>query len=309
MSFTAASWTANVLLDGADAETVMPVAKWITTTQMAASDEVAVLVFGETNTDDGLVLGPYGSVPTYNYATAPAGLLAASFLPLPGLRGLWLPGSATETGAVADLSGQGRTLAYNGNPTLNLHNSLIPYFDYDGAGDFHSRADEAGLDVLGAETYIASAYRGLTVGGWFRITTGGGFNGLISKWKDNGVNQRGYILLHDNSATPKIYGGVSGNLTNTFLTSGIPAALAAWHFCVMRFTPSTAVDVFVDGVSERLSASIPASVANSTEQLNIGGYNSVGNLAGRWAMAFLCAAAVPDAMLGELYNRTSTLFA
>lgn len=67
VSFSASDWTALVLLDGADLEAQMPVGQWIPSSMMAADAEVAVLVFGGTNTDDGVVLGPYGAVSLWNF--------------------------------------------------------------------------------------------------------------------------------------------------------------------------------------------------------------------------------------------------
>jgi hypothetical protein len=79
LSFDSATWTAAVLLDGSDAETVMPVGEWVPAAMLDAADEVAVLIFGGTNNDDGLILGPYGSVSTYNYPEI-AGLTAGAVL-------------------------------------------------------------------------------------------------------------------------------------------------------------------------------------------------------------------------------------
>ena len=67
LTFDPSTWTAAVLLEGSDAETVMPVAEWVPAGLLDAADEVAVVVFGGTNSDDGLILGPYGGVSTYNY--------------------------------------------------------------------------------------------------------------------------------------------------------------------------------------------------------------------------------------------------
>lgn len=69
LTFDAATWTASVLLHGSDAETIMYVGEWVPAALLDVADEVAVLLFGDhpTDTDDGLVLGPYGSVSTFNY--------------------------------------------------------------------------------------------------------------------------------------------------------------------------------------------------------------------------------------------------
>src|SRR5262245_27954142 len=67
VSFSASNWTADVLLDGALADVILPVGEWVPSGMLDADDEVAVLLFHDTNPDDGLVLGPYGGVSTYNY--------------------------------------------------------------------------------------------------------------------------------------------------------------------------------------------------------------------------------------------------
>jgi hypothetical protein len=79
LSFDSATWTAAVLLDGSDAETVMPVGEWVPAGMLDAADEAAVLIFGGTNNDDGLILGAYGSVSTYNYPEL-SGLTAGAVL-------------------------------------------------------------------------------------------------------------------------------------------------------------------------------------------------------------------------------------
>jgi len=67
LSFDSSAWTALVLLDGADTEAQLPVAQWIPSAMLTADSELAVLVFGGTDTDDGLVLGPYGAAGLWNY--------------------------------------------------------------------------------------------------------------------------------------------------------------------------------------------------------------------------------------------------
>lgn len=233
---------------------------------------------------------------------------------LPGLRGLWYPGSADNTGAIYDASGQQRTLTYNGNPTLNLHNGLVPYFDYDGTGDFHSRADEAGLDILGTETYIAAALRGLTVGGWFWTddVTSNITQGLITKYNTTG-NQRAFQLSLNITGgiagTPQMSVSVDGTATHVS-TAAAPLVVNSWNFVVGRFSPAVPENaVFVNGVKAINVTSVPASVFNSTASLEIGRRSvAATELNGRCAMVFLCAAALPDALLIRLFEQTGPLF-
>src|SRR5436190_1757682 len=87
LSFSASDWTAMVYLDGADAEAQIPVGQWVPSAMMAVDSEVAVLVFGGTNTDDALVLGPYGVVNLWArisisaIAVAPTGNMRITGLP------------------------------------------------------------------------------------------------------------------------------------------------------------------------------------------------------------------------------------
>ena len=62
ISFDPSDWTAVVLLDGSVSEVVMPVGQWVPDGMLAADDAVAVLLFDDSNPDDGVVLGPFGGL-------------------------------------------------------------------------------------------------------------------------------------------------------------------------------------------------------------------------------------------------------
>lgn len=66
-SFDAAAWTAVVQLDGSVGEVVMPVGEWVPSGMLALDDSVAVLLFDDSNPDDGLIVGPYGGVSGFSY--------------------------------------------------------------------------------------------------------------------------------------------------------------------------------------------------------------------------------------------------
>ena len=92
--------------------------------------------------------------------------------------------SVASGGTWHDISGHGNHLTYNGNPTFN-YDSLAPYWDLDGAGDYFSITDAASgndFDVHGTESYVAAAARGLTLGGWFHVEETGTFENLMAKW-------------------------------------------------------------------------------------------------------------------------------
>ena len=62
VSFDSATWTALVMLDGSLSEVSMAVGEWVPAALLAADDQVAVLLFEDTNNEDGVILGPYGGL-------------------------------------------------------------------------------------------------------------------------------------------------------------------------------------------------------------------------------------------------------
>lgn len=231
------------------------------------------------------------------------------FLGAPGLRGLWYPGSLDETGAVYDRSGQGRVVAYNGNPTLNLDgNLLLPYMDYDGVGDFHSRPTEAGLSITGTNTTIAAAYRGLTLGGIVWLDTLAASAGLIGKWNDTG-NQRGYLLYFD-TGTQNIRLALSTlGTSGTAVSFGGAAPVAgAWYFVLGRFMPSVKYGTYQNGTWAETAVTVPPAIFANTAALQIGAFNAgTALLDGRWKLKFLAAAAWPDEFVEMVWQRARVL--
>jgi len=62
VSFDAATWKASVQLDGAMAALNIRVGDWVNPDMLTAGAMVAVTLFNDSNPDDGLVLGTYGTV-------------------------------------------------------------------------------------------------------------------------------------------------------------------------------------------------------------------------------------------------------
>lgn len=234
----------------------------------------------------------------------------SEFLAIPGLVGFW-PFSSVQrsTGNVYDVSGQGRTLTYRGNPTFNFYNNLVPYIDLDGAGDYVDRADETDLDILGTETIFPAAVRGLTLGGYFwanalPVTAGTNY-GLITKI--GGAGQFSYGLYFvDGGSQARMLVSTDGTATKTINTGNLTGG--AWHFIVGRFIPSTSVSIFADGTTTTNAAAIPASIFNSTTALEIGRIFLAQVFPGRASFCFLSANALSDACILNLFNSTRTMF-
>lgn len=235
------------------------------------------------------------------------------FLSLSGSVGFWPMSSVQRsTGNAYDLSGQGRTLTYNGNPTYNIYNDIVSYLDLDGTGDYLSRTDETDLDILGTETIYNSSVRGLTIGGWFynNANFAAGGTGLIGKYNFN-AGSNGSYLLYGTTTTPTML--VTNGTTNTTRTSSVTVSTGEWWFGVGRYTPSSVLDIFV-GKSSGLtkttnSTSIPASINNTTVPLEIGAFNVANNFyTGRVSLCFLCANALPDALISSIFQHTRKAF-
>jgi hypothetical protein len=226
------------------------------------------------------------------------------YLGLPGLVGFWPMSSVQRsTGNVYDLSGQGRTLTYNGNPTFNIYNNIIPYIDLDGTGDYLGRADETDLDILGTESW--AAVPGLTMGGWFYYTQDATYEALITK--SGGAGQRGYYIRKDIDNTVTMY--MSSDGTTIYNSGGSSTTLSDWNFVVGRFVPSTSIDIWNNNTKTSNTTSIPASQFNSSAPFQISGYNGTTQLlTGRASLCFLCANALPDALISSLFAQTRGLF-
>ena len=128
------------------------------------------------------------------------GNTVSNHLALPGLRAFWPMSSVDQTAAARarDLSGIGNHLADN-NTCDFAYSGLYPYVSFDGVNQYLNKADGgagAWADIIGTEAYIAVPQQGLSMGGWFYPAAfpGAGEHGLMSKWDDNAVNQRGYKL-------------------------------------------------------------------------------------------------------------------
>lgn len=210
------------------------------------------------------------------------------------------------SGHAYEISGQNRTLTYNGNPTYNF-TGLVPYVEFDGAGDYLSRADEAGLDILGTESYVAGGARGLTIGGWFFFDGTLRNDILIGKYTN--ASGGGYVI--QKIATGDVIQFHISDGASLFSSAASSAVSAStWYWVVGRFTPSTELTVFLNQKDFPNTTGIPAAIGNNSDVFEISGANngSLQLLDGRASLCFLCAAALSDAIVSSLFNATRGLF-
>lgn len=233
------------------------------------------------------------------------------FSNIPALRGLWVPSLLDQTGAISDRSGQGRTLTYTGNPTMNVYNGLAPYMDYDGTDDYHARPDEAGLDIIGTETYIASSQRGLSAGAWVwvdALSGGTKTQGVLAKSNTVGNLRSWRATL---GITDIFDFAVSSNGTaQVSVNTGLVIETGRWYFLAYRYTPSAEIAIWQSGQKFVNTTSIPASIFNTSAPFELARFNvaNTGCLNGRIGLAFLSACAVSDELISHLYRYSKTVF-
>lgn len=232
--------------------------------------------------------------------------LFTAFLDLPGLVGFWPMSSVQRsTGQAYDLSGQARHLTYNGNPTYNIYNDIVPYIDLDGTGDFLSRADETDLDILGTETIYASAVRGLTLGGWFWTDTAGVQQTFLAKFN---AATTGSYTLRMTAGNVALFLIVNSTPAQDFVTHTSAFTSGAWHFIAGRFMPSSEMALFHNGIKVSQASSSTA-IQNSSDAFQVGARTgTVDPLDGRASLCFLCANALPDALISALFQQSRSLF-
>lgn len=228
--------------------------------------------------------------------------VASTFLMLPNLRALWTMASVTEANVVSDASGQARTIAPGTAPVFTFGNTYVPYSAYTRASSqYLTRASEAGLNTFAG---------GLTVYSWcwWNVASSGALTGVVSKWENTVGNQRGYRLYK--LATNQINAEVSGTGANVF---GIGDGVAnygtgAWFLLVLRFVPSTSVDLYVNNNKYTNAVGLPASLHPSTESLDFGRTNRGNYLDGRIAISAVCAQNHTDGLIDAVWQNTRRFF-
>lgn len=220
---------------------------------------------------------------------------AATLQMLPELRGCWPFSSINESGQALDLSGQGRTLANTGAAPRAVE-GLVPYAALDGATQFFSRADEAGLDLSA----------GFTAGGWFYCDAVAAQT-VLSKYATAG-NQRCWRI--DLLATGAAQLAVSEDGIASVLIASAADAVAAetWTYLAGRFEPSVEMSIWVGAEKTARVAGVPASAFKVTAPFMVGGVNAAASLAGRAALVWLSAAPLPDAVIKNVYHQTRAMF-
>ena len=151
----------------------------------------------------------------------------------------------TTTDTISDNVG-----TLNSTTFENINNGV---FSFDGSDDYIDFGNPTELQITGT----------LTISFWFK-STNTGYQFLVSK--DDATNSCFGVGLRQQKIYATIYSsGLTDIQTTTTWTDG------NWHNVVFVFTPSTSMEIFVDGNSEVIeTTSIPASIDNDSVNLNIG---------------------------------------
>ena len=224
-------------------------------------------------------------------------------------------GSINENGDQFDVSDQGRTLTYNGeqNSVQYGYRDLAPYVDFAG-GDLY-RADEAGLDILGTEAYVLAAYRGLSIGLWFRPDRLTNSEMLIGKSTTAPATSSYWLIFRGDLANDPIQFSVSdGAATTSVNLNSVVTVAGEWYFAAGRFDPSTEIKVW-GGYNGTLQTNtnlvgVPAALGNNASQLTVGAsHNGAGFLLdGAVSMAWLSCMYLSDAQVRTVWEQTRAMF-
>lgn len=237
----------------------------------------------------------------------PWGRAVSAFMVLPGIRAVWTGGlSDGVTPDLRDIAGLAQTLTRNGTPTLNLE-GLAPYVDM-ATADYFSRASDANSAITGGETYIATARRGLSIGGWFYLDAlQTGTRHILGKWGATLANQS-YRLEHTSTGDLIFTIVDSAGTTQTSVTALSPIAAGSWFFAAGRFKD---LEIAVWNNEEKTVQALASTTIRSNATAFTLGADSAGanGCDGRGSLMFLSAMNLPDYYFRAIYENTRRLFA
>lgn len=233
---------------------------------------------------------------------------------IPGLVAFWPMVSDRFTGNIYDLSGQGHTGAYTGNPTFGIENDVINYANFDGTGDRFVVTDASNLQLTGTEAQIESAFKGWTIGTWVQNTDISYYPFIFGKilyvpavsldmaWYfafAGGVTYNYYCSMTSDGSTQQI-----------LYSSKTISSNGEWHFVVFRFNPSTELKIWVDTTTDTQTVGVPASCWPSAGTNVTLGDDQNANTAftGKMALSFMSMLYLSDDLIESLYNNSRHAF-
>lgn len=242
----------------------------------------------------------------------------SSTMVLPGLRAGWSMSTifvdAQDNPLIADL-GNDFHLSLNNNPTFG-NDGLAPYMETDGATEYAYYVDHPSFDIqadVAGEPWIASADRGITLGGWFyfntaTVATG---KGLIGKWNSTG-NQKSYLLYHRASDDTIIMAVSDDGAVSIMSAASIVPDVDTWY-CIFGRYDRTSLDVetFINGTWYTNAGAGLGAIHSGTATFEVHSYEA--GLAstlwdGRSSLLSLCQRSVTNSILNQFYHQTRAMF-
>lgn len=226
------------------------------------------------------------------------------FFNFPALRGLWTMAADNGSGNVVDFI-NGLTLT-NVKGLFSANNGFS-YLDLTDSTSYLTRTDEATLDILASESYVAEP--GITWGGWFRHNGAWASpTALMGKWVEPGNNRSFNLRVGSGSLRLELSGNGSG--ISVFSPVATPSA-DTWYWIVARYAPNLptgqVTSIWLDDIAYQSGVTGGGAIYNSTAPLDIGRYQGAGStyyFDGDVAMCFLAASAVPESMILQAYYAT-----
>lgn len=167
---------------------------------------------------------------------------------------------------------------------------MAPYVTYNGSTNYSSKPPGALRGI-----------NGLTVGGWFQMTSG---DTLMSVW----LSAANFCWrLFVNGSVPTFY--VSGNGSSSINVAATAITAGQWNHVIGRYTPSSQIAIFLNGVKTVNTTSVPASLFNASANFAIGGNSAGGELlTGKASLCFLCHEPLADEQITILYQMSRHLY-
>jgi len=218
---------------------------------------------------------------------------------LPGLREFWEP-FTTEAGELFGLlGGISLRLSPINTPTFGLDG--FPCYSLNGTTQYFTKTDSPFLRVSGTESYIAAAQRGFTVGAWVKVVDNSAVQMIAEK---SSASDFEFHLV--------LTGQGDGTLTTQF-TVGYPGPQPVvgasiqqgqWSFICGRFTPSLAVEIYVNGAWSSFTTAVHSSIAAGTGNFSFGAAHAAASyfLQGEIGPLFMCATSLTNATIETLYQ-------
>lgn len=168
---------------------------------------------------------------------------------------------------------------------------VVPYVSYNGSTNYSHRP--AGP---------LKGINGFTAGGWFQMTSS---DFLMGVWQ-TAANQVWRLFV--NGSIPTFY--VSSTGANSFSVASSTIVAGEWYSVVARYTPSTDISIWLNGVKATNTSSIPASLFNSTSaEFTIGAdHAAASKLTGKASMCWVSSEPLPDDHISLLYLMSRSIY-